>query len=751
MKQLAFSLLFWCILSSLLFAAETDRIVRIDVVGNERIDKGVVTNAIKTKEGDVYDPARVGEDLKSIYKTGYFSDVMVDVKDTDRGKTVTFVVVERPSVGVIYIVGNKKVKTEDIKDKLKIKSGSVLNLDKVKESIDEIKKLYASKNYYAVKVTYEVDTQQGYKAALRFIIEEPQRAYVRKITFPGNVHFKPSQLKAVMRTQEKGWFSWFTGSGILDDEVVDQDRKQIEGFYHDNGYVRSKVGIPDIKISQDGKTITIAMPVEEGNLYKVGTIDFKGDMILSEADLKKKMKSKTGDTFRSSLFNGDIGMLTDLYQDKGYAFTDIAPLTDINDEDRTVNIVFDIAKGSEVYFNRINIVGNVKTRDKVIRRELKVAEGDLYSASNMKETKRKLTNTAYFKSVDLKTVKTDEPDLVNLDVLVEEKPTGTFSVGIGYSTWEKGMLTGGISQENIVGTGMKVYLNGSISSITHLYDITLVDPYTFDKNLSSSFNIFNTETIFTTYRFGGDGGSYTLARPLTDYLTASLRYRYQEMSVTRVVPDAGEFLQSQAGTKSTSAIGPSLLYNTIDNVLDPSKGTIASALFEVAGGPLLGSDEFVKGVVSYGRYIPYLWGTTFFLRGTAGTIRPYGGTEVPLWERFYVGGIGSVRGFEYGMAGPLDTAVRPEDPIGALNELYFNAEWIFDIYKPAGLKGFLFFDYGKGFNGMSGFLETLRPAAGFGIRWYSPIGPINVDLGFNMDPHDGERRSVFDFSMGKPF
>ena len=351
--------------------------------------------------------------------------------------------------------------------------------------------------------------------------------------------------------------------------------------------------------------------------------------------------------------------------------------------------------------------------------------------------------------MDLKTVKTDEPDLVNLDVLVEEKPTGTFSLGLGYSTYEKGMLTGGVSQENIVGTGMKVYLNGSISSITHLYDITLVQPYTFDTNVSSSLNLFNSERIFPTYQFGGDGGSYTLARPLTDYLSASLRYRYQEMSVTRIAPDASSFLQSQAGTNSTSAIGPSLLYDSIDNVLNPTKGTIASAMFEFAGGPLLGTDEFTKAVVSYGRYFPYLWGTTFFLRGTAGSIRPYGGSTVPIWERFYVGGIGSVRGFEYGMAGPLDPATN--DPLGSLDELFFNAEWIFDIFKPAGLKGFLFFDYGKGFNDNNGFFESLRPAAGFGIRWFSPLGPINLDLGFNLDRQTGEKGAVFDFSMGKPF
>ena len=274
MKYLAVSLILCAIFSSVLLAAEADKIARVDVVGNERIDKGVVLNAVKTKVGDVYDPVKIGEDLKSIYKTGYFGDVMVDVKDIDKGKAVTFVVVERPSVSAIYIVGNKKVKTEDIRDKLKIKTGAVLNLDVAKQSVDEIKKLYASKGYYAAKVSYEIETEEGYKASLRFLIEEPQRAYVRKITFVGNNHIKASKIKAVMRTQEKGWFfSWFTGSGTLDEDVIGEDRQQIEAFYHDQGYVRVKVGMPDIKISKDGKTISpFSIPLEEGDLYKVGGV-----------------------------------------------------------------------------------------------------------------------------------------------------------------------------------------------------------------------------------------------------------------------------------------------------------------------------------------------------------------------------------------------------------------------------------------------------------------------------------------------
>lgn len=666
MRKLVFCLVFWSLFAGLVFAAENDRVSKVDVIGNERLDKGVVLNAAKTKEGDVYDPAKVGEDIKSIYKTGFFSDVMVDVKDAAKGKVVTFVVVERPPISAMYIAGNKKIKTPDIRDKLKIKSGSVLNVEKVKESVEEIKKLYASKGYYAVKVRYEIDTEEGYKATVRFVIEEPERAYVRKITFTGNAHFKPSALKGVMRTREKGWFSWFTGSGILDEENIDEDRKQIEGFYHDHGYVRIKVGLPDIKISADGKTISIAIDVQEGALHKLGELEFKGDVIFDQSEIKKKLKSKVGATFRSSLFHDDIEALTDLYQDKGYAFVDIAPLSAIDDENKTVNVTFDIAKGSEVYFNRINIVGNTRTRDKVIRRELRFAEGDLYSSSKLKLTKRRLRNTTYFKAEDLKTIKTDEPDKVNMDVMVDEKPTGTLSLGVGYSTYEKAILTGSISQANIFGTGDKVGLTASLSSIARQYNLTFVDPYIFDKNISTSYNLFNITRIFPTYDWGGTGGGFSISRPVTEFTRISLGYRYQKITVNNIESDASSFIQSQFGTTSTSAPSISLVRSTIDDILNPSRGSISSALLEVAGGPFGGNNEFVKSVVSYGRYFHAPYDTTFFVRGTAGNLAAYGGTTVPIYERFFVGGIQTVRGFKFGEAGPLDPVTG--DVIGALSD-----------------------------------------------------------------------------------
>jgi outer membrane protein insertion porin family len=561
MRKLAVLLIVSCLCAALAvgptagaFAAD-EVIAKVEVIGNDRTDKGVVFNAVKTKAGDVYDAAKIGEDLKLIYKTGFYSDVMVDLKDSQEGKVVTFVVVERPPVSAVFIFGNKKLKTSDIQDKVKVKPGTVLNIEKVKESVEEIRKFYASKGYYAAKVTYEIDTGRAYKAEVRFVVQEPERAYVRKITLRGVKNLKVSRVKGVMRTREKGWFSWMTGSGILDEEALEEDRKQIEAYYHDNGYVRVKVGQPEVKLTPDGKTITITMDVQEGNLYKIGDVDFKGDVIFDKAEMVRKLKSKTGNTFRASLFQADVVTITDFYQDKGYAFVDVAPLTDIEDATRTVNIVHDVAKGSEVYFNRINILGNTRTRDKVVRRELKVAEGDLYSATKLKETKRRLRNTTYFKSEELKTVRTEDPDRVNLDVIVEEKPTGTLSLGVGYSTYEKALVSGSVSQENIFGTGDKVYLTAQISSIAHLYNLTYVQPYTFDKNFSTAYNIFRTERTFDTYDYKGSGGGINVSRPFTDYIRGGLGYRYQSITVYNISSDASSFIQQQRNELHERRVG----------------------------------------------------------------------------------------------------------------------------------------------------------------------------------------------------
>jgi outer membrane protein insertion porin family len=728
-------------------AQDAEKIVKIEVVGNERIERGVVTNAIKVKDQEIYDPDKIREDVKNIYKTGFFSDVQVDMQQTPEGRIVTFVVVERPPISDIVITGNRKVKTEDLKDSIKVKTGAVLNTEKLKETIDEIKKYYASKNYYTANVTYAIDYEEGYRAKVTFVIDESEKAYVRKIEFMGNKAFKTSKLKDLMRTREKGWFSWFTNSGLLEDEALEEDRRNIEAFYADNGYVKAKLGVPQVRLSKDEKEIMIFMTVTEGDAYKVGTIAFKGDLVVPEEVLKGVLENKPGQTFRASLFQKDMLTITDLCQDKGYAFAEVAPLTVVDDQTTVVNVTYAITKGPQVFFNRVSITGNVRTRDKVVRRELRFAEGDLFSASKLNESKRRLRNTTFFKEVDLKVVKTDEPDKVNIDAVVEERPTGSISMGVGYSSYENVILTGSISQDNFLGTGIRLFLGAALSSINQYFDFTISHPYIFDLDLSAALSVFNQERDFETYKYKVAGGSITLGRPITDITRLSGRYRYEKADVFDIDFDASDYVQDQAGKATTSSVSGLISRVTIDDILMPTKGSAIDLSVELAGGPFGGTNDFVKGVVSAGRFIPLFWDTVFFVRGTVGFTTAYSGQSVPIYEKFYVGGINTVRGFKYGEAGPKDIT---DTPIGGDNELFFNFEWLFPISKAAGLRGVIFFDYGHGFNGSKWF-NDMRSGAGFGLRWLSPFGPIRAELGFNLSPKSGEPRNVFDFTMGKAF
>lgn len=749
MKKLKIAICLFIVLClpALIYANNAQRVAKVEITGNERIDTAFISNSVKTKEGDSYDLDKIREDMKSIYRTGFFSDVQIDVKDSDKGKVITFVVIERPPIKSILVSGNKKIKTDDLVDKLKIKTGTVLNTEKVKESMDEIRKFYAGKGYYATKVTYEIDYSEKYDATVNFVIEEPVQAYVKKISFTGNKAFKDSTLKGYMSTKEKGIFSWFTGSGILDEDALVEDRKNVETFYQDNGYTKIQVGVPDITLSKDGKSISISMTVDEGPIHHVGTIEFAGDLIFPKEDLLKVLKTRSGDVFRITRFYEDVMKITDMYQDKGFAFCEVTPLTAIDDSANKVNVTFNMAKNQEVFFNRINIVGNKRTRDKVVRRELKFAEGDRFSITNIKDSKKKLKNTTFFKDTDFKVVKTDDPKKVNVDLTIEEKPTGTFTVGAGYSTSEKVIASGSISEENFLGTGRRLSLEAALSSYTTEFRFSYLEPYIFDKNISAGFTAFNFKRIMDTYDYKKTGGYGTLIKPLTDDIKATLRYRLENIDVSDVESYASTYIKQQEGVSLTSSLTFALQKNSIDDILNPTKGVNAGISIEAAGGPLGGDNYFVAFNVFYGRYIPIKFmDSSFFLKGTYGTIGGYSGREVPITEKFYVGGLNSIRGFRYGEAGPMD---ENDEPVGAKNQLFFNLEWIFPIYKPAGVKGVIFTDTGAGFDDWNNL--RMRTSAGLGIRWFSPLGPIRLELGFNLNPKDDERKSLFDFAIGTQY
>jgi outer membrane protein insertion porin family len=447
-----------------------------------------------------------------------------------------------------------------------------------------------------------------------------------------------------------------------------------------------------------------------------------------------------------SLLQKDVREITDFYADRGYAFVAVSPLTSVDKEKMIVHLTFDIRKGDKAYFGQINISGNTKTRDKVVRRELKVGEGDLYNSTALKRGRQKLRTTGYFKEVDFTTSKGTSPEKINLDIKVEEAPTGSISFGAGYSTLEGVVGTASVGERNLFGLGYKTNLSAALGGETQRLRFGFTDPWLLGTPTIAGFNVYYDELEYwTEYDSTTAGGDLTFGRYLTDYIAASIMGKAERVKVFNVSPFASPYVKAQEGTRDTISLTLGLTRDTRDNYYAPTKGGRHSLTVENAGWVLGGDNTFFKAVGDTNWYFPLPFNTVLHLRGRAGFIEGYDGKEVPIYERFFLGGINTIRGFEYGEAGPKDIFGQP---VGAERMVIFNSEFIFPLNKELGLRGAIFYDGGAGWNVK---FDKWRHAVGMGIRWQSPAGPIRVDWGYNLDPEGNERRAVWDFSMGTQF
>jgi len=721
------------------------RLIRnIVIFGNERISEEIILHEIKSKVGGPFFKERIREDIKAIYRLGYFRDVQVDVSETTEGVILTFAVIEKPSVEDVVISGNLKVDREDIEEVIEVKRDSVLDMGKVRSSVKEIKKLYTSKGYYGSEVEYRVELIKGNKAVVYFDIAEGVKGYIKKIEFVGNKAFGARKLKRVMQTKEKGWFWWLTKAGTLEMDVLEVDINRIKSFYHDHGYVTVKVSEPEITLSKDRKSIIITIRIEEGDQYMLGSLDIKGDILTTKEELLKGLKSRVGKVYRSSLLHKDLLWLTDRYADEGYAYVDVSPLTGLDREKRLVDLVFKIEKGIKVYINRIEIKGNTKTRDKVIRRELKVAEGDLYGSTLLRKSRRRVKRTGYFKEVDFATSPTEKRELIDLDIRVEEAETGALQFGAGYSSLYGVVGTVSVSHKNLFGLGYKAYAKVEIGEEAEDFSVGFTDPRVLDTQISAGFDVYHETYEYNTYDARVAGGDLKIGREITEDIRADLVYLYEKVKIYNIDENASNYIKKQEGTSTTGKVTLTLTRDTVNDIFNPSRGSKIWVSGSIAG--LGGDNYFYKFRSGASWFHPIIGDLILNLRGNIGIVRGYSGEEVPLTEKLYVGGIRTLRGFEYGMAGPVD---ETNEPIGALNMLAFTTELTYPLSKAIGLKVAVFYDVGKGFDHWDE-ITPVRHAAGVGIRWYSPMGPIRIDWGFNLDrkPERGEDASVWEFSAG---
>ncbi len=724
-----------------------EKIVRIVFKGNRRIERDAILGVMQTREGEILSPAHVREDLKAIYKMGYFTDVRMDISDTPEGRVLTVIVKEKPSIKEIMVEGNRKIKKDKILEAMNLKPFSVASEGAIKEDINKVEQMYREKGYYDARITHDLVPVGEHEVNLVLHVNEGGKLAIKDIEFEGNKAFSSKELRKVMETKERGFYlvALITGAGKLNKDTLERDLEKVSSFYYNHGYIRAKIGEP--KIDMKGGWIYITIPVQEGPQYHVGKIDVTGDLLDDKTKLLEMLKTPKGEVYSREKLQEDLTALADFYADRGYANADIVPLIKENNESLTVDVNFDIHKGQQVYFERIDISGNIKTRDKVIRRELRVYEQELFSATNLKESIKNLRRLEYFEDVNFATTPGSAPNRMNLKITIKERPTGTFGLGAGYSTQDRlvGMVE--ISQNNLFGRGQQIKIQGIVGSISHRFRASFVEPYLFDRPLSLGIDAFNWEREYSEYTRVSKGGTLRLSHPLKwKYTRLFWMYRFENVQLNDLLPNSSETLRQAAKIHNTSATSFVFRRDSRDSTFAPTRGSDNSLSMELAG--LGGDAAFVRYIAETGWYFPLKWSCVGLLHARAGGMNKLSWGQMPAYELFYLGGIDTIRGFKYAEISPRDPVTN--ERIGGPRFLQFNSELRFPLLKKLGLTGTIFFDAGNvyGPNYIGPFLRT---SAGVGFRWFSPMGPLRVEWGYNLSQHPDERSSAWEFTMGGTF
>jgi len=727
-------------------------IAKVLVKGNARTDTGAIMQHIRTKAGDHYDPSILRDDIKSIYQMGYFEDVRVEVNDSDKGKLVTFRVEEKPVISQILIQGEKELEEKDIKEVINIRTNTIINPKEVQSSVSNIKKLYKDKGYYNTEVDAHLTYPKPDRVDVTFTIKEGIKVFIKEIRIEGNKAFKEKELKKVIETSEKGFFSWLTDSGQLKKDVLEQDAARITAFYHNNGYVDARVGEP--QIDQKGKWLYITFNVSEGERYRVGTIDLKGDLIEDKNKLLGYVELSKARYFSRKTLRDDMMRLTDQYAEKGFAFAEAKPSIEKNSKLKRVDVTIDMDKGVLVHVNRIVIKGNTRTRDKVIRREMQLKEKGIFDASALRKSHERLQRLDYFEEVNITPEATAREDLMNVVVEVKEKPTGTFSIGGGYSTVDKLMFLGEISQNNFLGKGQRLAFQANLSSSNTQFNLSFTEPHLNDTDLLFGIDVYNWEREYDDYTKDSNGFALHFGYPLWEKWHTSFGYGYDDTNLKDVLPTAPLAIRDSQDIKITSYVKAGLYRDTRNRLYDATKGSTNTITIKQAGTVLGGDSAFTKFEGTSSWYFPLPLETTFHVKGAIGYVLENKNGKLPIYEKFFLGGLNTIRGFDNGKISPtvIDPVTHEVFRIGGEKMWYFNFEWIFPILKDAGLKGLVFFDSGNVYADSETYdLSNMRSAVGFGFRWLSPMGPLRLEWGYNLDPEPDEQQGVWDFSIGGQF
>lgn len=730
----------------------------IKLEGNKRTADESVLSVISTSVGTPLNYDFIDKDVKAIYGLGQFRDVKVDSEPVPGGVKLTFILDEKPLIGEIEFKGNKKIKKDDLMEEVSQRTFSVLDDRAVAESMQKIRDAYAKKGYYLADISYHLETAETGDAKLVFDIKENKGVVVRKIFFIGNKVFPDKKLRKVIKTRKKTAFSFLTGSGKYEEEMLKQDVLLLTYHYLNHGYLKVKVSPPKTTISKDKRYIFVTFQIHEGQQYRIGDMSISGDILTTHEELMSMLETKTGDIYSQMKLELDIQKLVEMYGDEGFAYSAIVPQTMPNDETLTADININIAKGNRITVERINITGNTTTRDKVIRREMEIKEDDRYNDKALKKSKEKLMRLGYFEEVNFATPRGTRDDTMVLNIDVKEKPTGTFNIGAGFSSVEKFMINASISKDNFFGYGISGSISAELSKRRQLFMLSLHDPYFLDSQWMAGLSGYRNAYKYQDFRRSSTGGDLNFGRRFFDYWSAQLGYTIEDVSVgdfSFIVPQF--FRQDTSGL--TSMVTVTFARDTRNNRIMPTKGLYNVLTNEFAGKIFGGDNDFYRVNFRTMFYQP-LWKERLIFKHffRIGYVRSLNDRPVPLYERFFTGGVFSLRGYQPDSVGPsirIPNSVSGQDErfvYGGDKVLLFITELEIPIYKKGGVSGVVFFDAGNAFAENENYnILNLRLDYGFGIRWNSPMGPLRFEWGFPIQRRPGEDSVVFNFTIGNFF
>ena len=741
---------------------KSDVIAEVDVEGTKVLDKDVVLMRLTLQKGDMLTAKSVNTALKNIYDLGYFDDVEVKVETVPEGKKVIFDVKEKPRIQALGVKGASAIDSEDIIEALSTKKGGVINPKVLANDIRVIREMYRKEGYYKAKVTHEVEEAGTGVARLTFVVDEGPKLYIENVIIDGAKQVDPDEIKDLLALKERGFLSWIDNSGVLKEELLERDAAAIQAFYNSKGFIDVKVGKPEVEIKDDG--IDVIYQVWEGDRYKMGETYFKGDLIETTGKLKGITSIawlKAQDAyFDRSLLKGDVERLTNYYNNYGYAYADVQVNLQDNPETKIVDVVFTIAKHQRVHIRRVLIEGNTVTRDNVIMREMRLADGDMFSGEKLNRSQQRLNNLGFFEKVDISPSPTGNPDEMDLLVKVKDQATGRIGGGVGYSTYDSFYVSAVISEANLFGKGYNLSLNGVFGGRNTGFTLSFQNPHVNDTDLGFGLEAHRSESDYNDYDKESTGSTASLYYPVGEYSSVSGSYTAEFYRLSNIPDDASDTIKDDAGSHFLSQLGGTFTRDTRDNYMSATTGTILSGSIFFAGGPLQGTDDFIKYTGSFDWYTPAFEEVVFHSKFWAGYLsRNFGSSDIPAAERFELGGVGSVRGYSSYAISPLDSKDSSE---GGTKAFYTNLEFKRQLSKEYGISALTFLDAGNSWKEDEMMFSAptrkgtkpslgLYKGVGAGLNWYSPMGPIGFVYGYGLDRIGTSGRQKFEFLMGQQF